>query len=384
MQPAAVLDRLDPIVPEIRRRRAEIERERRMPQDLVDDLAATGMFALSVPRVLGGMEADPAEILRVIERVAAADGSAGWCAMVGIANNLSAGYMDEDGAREVFGDGRVPSAGIAAPAGRAIRNDGGVRVSGRWAFASGITHSDWVWAGCMVMENGQPRMTAAGPDIVHVCLPVQDVEVHDTWHVSGLCGTGSCDFSITDAFVPARRTFRLLDPTDHRREPLYQIPPLGWFVSQVGAVSLGIARGALDEVCELAQSKTPTLSEAVLADRPAAQLDIARAEAALAAARAFLFATVDDLWNATREGRQPTARHIALNRLAAAHAAETGAAVARTTSVLGGGGSIFTTSSLQRHMRDADAVAHHFTVAPHVWEDAGRVLLGRKPAAPVF
>lgn len=384
MQGANVLKDVEPLLPEIRARREEIERARRLPRDLADALGEKGLFSLEVPRAIGGTEATPEEVLRVIETISAADGSTGWCAMVGIVNNLSAGYMGEEGAREVFGTGRAPSAGIAAPTGAAERVDSGVRIRGKWAFASGITHSDWVWAGCVVMENGSPRMTETGPEVIHVCIPVADVQLEDTWHVSGLCGTGSIDFSIDDAFVPERRIFGLLDPSGHRPEPLYQLPALAWFVSHVAAVGLGIARGALDEVVEVAATKVPTLSRDVLADRPAAQLGIARAEAALGSARAFLYATVADLWDSTCAGATVTQHQIALNRLACVHAAETAADVARSANVLAGGGSIHLSSALQRHMRDADAVAHHFTVSPHVWEDAGRVLLGRQPATLVF
>jgi alkylation response protein AidB-like acyl-CoA dehydrogenase len=176
----------------------------------------------------------------------------------------------------------------------------------------------------------------------------------------------------------------LLDPAGHRPEPLYQLPPLGWFVSQVSAVGLGIARGALDELATFAQTKVPTLSRDVLADRPVAQIDLARAEARLAAARAFLYESVDDLWNTVSTGNQPTMRQLAMNRIAACNAADAGADVTRTAHVLAGGGSIYRSSSLQRHMRDAEAVTHHFTVAPHVWEDAGRIFLGRQPVTPVF
>ena len=134
----------------------------------------------------------------------------------------------------------------------------------------------------------------------------------------------------------------------------------------------------------MAQTKVPTLSTAVLADRPATQLELARAEAALGAARSFLYDSVEDLWRTLNAGREPTPRQVALYRIAAANAAETGASVARSAHVHAGGSSIYATSSLQRHMRDAEAITHHFTVAPHVWEDAGGVLLGRQPSAPLF
>ena len=378
------LDRIGELLPRVRMRRDEIEAARCLPGDVASELRETGVFSLSVPRVLGGQEAHPAEILDVIETVSAADGSTGWCTMVGIANNVAAGYMSESGAREVFADPDVPSAGIAAPAGAAARVDGGVLVRGRWQFASGITHSDWVWAGCMVMENGRPRMTADGPEIIHVCLPVKDVQIHDTWFVSGLSGTGSRDFSIEDAFVPEDRIFLLLDPSGHRQEPLYQLPPFGWFVSQAVTVSIGIARAALDEIAELAQSRIPSMSRDVLADRPVAQIEVARAEAQLGSARAYLYETVAELWDVVTAGGQPTPRQFASNRIACANAAETAATVTRTVSVLAGGSAVFASSSLHRHSRDADALAHHFSVSPHTWEDAGRVLLGRPPASVAF
>ena len=253
--------------------------------------------------------------------------------------------MPEAGAKEVFRDPTAPTAGIAAPTGAAIRGDGGVRVNGRWSYASGITHCDWVFAGCLVMENGQPRMTPHGPEIIHVWLPVANVTIHDTWYVSGLCGTGSNDFSATDVFVPEQRIFALLDPAGHRKEPLYQMPPVGMFVYQVVCVSLGIARAALDELTEIAQKKAPTLYTQVLADKAATQIDFARAEAALGGARAFLFEAVEEIFETLRSGKTPTMRQIAMGRIAANHAAATAAQVAQTASTLTGGSAIYTALS---------------------------------------
>lgn len=384
MSVAEIRSKLSGLIPGIRTRRQEIENARRIPRDLADAVSNTGLYALCVPRAVGGTEAPAAEILDLIESIAAADGSMGWCAMVGIANNVAAGYLPEAGMKDIYTNFDGPTAGIAAPSGAATRVDGGVRVSGRWGFGSGITHCDWLWTGAMVMDNGKPRMTPHGPEIIHFYLPVRDTEIHDTWHVSGLCGTGSFEFSVEDVFVPEHHIFSLFDAASHRPEPLFQLPSLGWFVSQVGAVSLGIGRAALDELKEIAQTRKPTLSQAVLADIPTAQIEIARAEASLAAARAFLHSSVDSLWKTASAGAQPSLEQVAMNRIACLNAAQTGADVARTANRLAGGISIYTASSLQRHMRDADAITHHFSVAQHVWEDAGRVFLGRQPVTPVF
>src|SRR5688500_11346812 len=172
-----VVSRVEALLPAIRSRRDDIERNRQLPDDLAEALRQTEIFTLAVPRAIGGKETRPADIMRVIEKVAAADGSAGWCAMVGIANNGVSGYMNEVGAREVFADPMTPSCGIAAPAGMAVLVDGGFRVSGRWSFASGVAHSKWLWAGCLVTENGKLRMTSHGPEIVHVCLPVAEITI---------------------------------------------------------------------------------------------------------------------------------------------------------------------------------------------------------------
>ncbi len=381
---SSVTDSVHNLLPTIRSRRQDIEQARRLPPDLAAALRSTGIFSLGVPRAIGGQESTPIEMMQTIETIATADGSAGWCAMIGAGNNVSAGYINDRGAREVWSNPEAPTAGIAAPAGAAMRVDGGVRVSGRWPFASGITHCEWAWAGCLVMDNGKPRMTPHGPEIIHVCMPVKDLQVHDTWYVSGLSGTGSTDFSAADLYVPEHRIFALLDPSGHRTEPLYRMPPFSLFVFQLVCVSLGIARAALDELMELAQTKVPSLYQTVLADRPVAQIELARAEATLGGARAFLYATAEDMWNTVLANKPVSNRQIALARIACIQVAETGASVAKTANTLAGGSSIYLKSSLQRHARDAEAITHHFTVAAHTWEEAGRVLLGRQPNVPAF
>src|SRR5690606_22591360 len=162
-----LVQQLEGLLPAVCGWREQIEHDRRLPAGLVTALRDTAVFALEVPAAIGGREADPVEILRAIETISRADGSTGWCVGVGVANNGAAGLMQEAGAREVFSDPSAPVAGVFAPSGAAGRVDGGVRVSGRWQFASGVTHCDWVWAGCMVMEDGRPHLTSAGPEIIY-------------------------------------------------------------------------------------------------------------------------------------------------------------------------------------------------------------------------
>jgi alkylation response protein AidB-like acyl-CoA dehydrogenase len=376
---------LKELLPKIKARRAEIEQARRIPDDLAASLRDTGIFALGVPRALGGEETPPADTARVVETIAEADGSTGWVSMIGISSGQAAGYMQEAGAKEAYADPTAPLAALAGPIGKFTREDGGLRVSGRWSFASGIDHCEWIWVGGIVFSDGAPVMTEHGPEIHHVTLPVAEGEVIDTWHVSGLRGTGSNDFVVNDVFVPEQHVWSLFDPSGHRPEPLYQMPVVSVFVgSTLAPVALGIARAALNELTELAQTKVPPLSMAVLADRAAGQIDVARAEARLSAARAFLYDAIDDMWETVLVGREPTMRQRALVRMAAVNAVETGAEVARTCNVLAGGGALYDTSDFQRHARDAEAMLHHFTVSQHTWEDAGRALLGRAPLAPIF
>jgi alkylation response protein AidB-like acyl-CoA dehydrogenase len=215
-------------------------------------------------------------------------------------------------------------------------------------------------------------------------MPVSDAQVLDTWYVSGLCGTGSTDVACEDVFIPDHRIFSLFDESQFRPEPLYRMPGLTLVAPPIAAVALGIARAALDELTELAPTKTPALSMVPLSEKPVAQVEIARAEGALGAARSYLYETVEDGWRTVCAGQPLSLRQQGLIRVAGTQATETASRVAHTASTLAGGSSVYNKSSFQRYARDADVITHHMTQSPHVWEDAGRAVLGLQPQAPVF
>ncbi|HWX97780.1 MAG TPA: acyl-CoA dehydrogenase family protein [Solirubrobacteraceae bacterium] len=356
-----------------RKSAAETERERALPQALVDELRATGLMRAGAPAALGAMEASPATALSAAERIARGDASAGWCVSIAITSSLLSAYLPDRGATEIFGNQQAVAAGVWAPRGRAVVVDGGVQVSGRWSFCSGISHSDWLFAGC-ILDDGQAG--AEGPTLRVVGLPTAELEILDTWHTTGLRGTGSHDAIADQLFVPDHRILSLLGAVPRIDAPLYRFPVFGFFALSIAAAALGNARGAIDDLSELAAGKTAQGSSRLLAERPATQAAVGEAEAALRAARALYYAAIEDAWAAAQEDG-PVEESLRLGlRLAATHAVRTSAQVARSMYDLGGGTAIYEDSTLQRRFRDAHTATAHFQVNPATWEIAGRLLLG--------
>jgi alkylation response protein AidB-like acyl-CoA dehydrogenase len=366
------------LTPAIRASIDEIERGRRLPLPLAQAMAGAGLFRLLVPRSLGGSEEHPTTVIRTIEEVARVDGSAGWCLMIGATSALVSAYLPEPVARTIYAaDPAVITGGALAPTGTATVDGSGYRVNGRWAFGSGVEHCAWLIANCVVMENGRPVMTAAGsPEIRIALVPAAEVEVVDTWTVAGLRGTGSHDFAIVDRWVPTERTVDL--PRDAPLEPgtLYRFPLFGLLALGVAATITGMARGAIDALVELAAAKVPTGSRRVLRERVHAQMQVAQAEALLRSARAFLFDAIDEVWRAAESGVGVTPEHRALLRLAAAHAATSGAEVVDLMYHAGGASSIYASNPLQRFFRDVHTATQHTMVSPSIYETAGRLFLG--------
>jgi alkylation response protein AidB-like acyl-CoA dehydrogenase len=360
------------------RHAAASDRDRRLPDELVRELADAGVYRLLVPASLGGLEAHPADLAAVVEDLARGDGAAGWCAAIGATSGVVAAYLPEDGAGEVFGGGRAIAGGVFAPRGRAVAAEGGgYTVSGRWPFASGCESCTWLMGGCVVEDGGSPRLLANGqPDVRLMLAPAADVAIHDTWTTMGLRGTGSHDIEFALLDVPERHSASLFSDRPLHDGPLYAFPVFGLLALAIGAVGLGIARGALGDIVELAGGKTPTGSRRRLADRAAVQEGVARAEAELRAARAFLHESIAAAWRtASATGEVPLDERGGL-RLAATHAAETGAAVTAAAHRMGGGTAVYESSPLARRFRDAHVATQHMLVSPATWELAGRVLLG--------
>lgn len=187
--PSELVGAASAIAPLIAEHADAAERERRVPAPLVDALAAAGIFHMFVPRRFGGAEAEPAAGILALEELSKADGSSGWIAMIGATTGVVSAYLPEDVARDVYRPG-VVTGGVVAPRGTAIATGEGYTVTGRWPFASGCEHSQWLICGCLVPASADDleRLPGGDPEVRMALFPACEVEIIDTWHVSGLRG----------------------------------------------------------------------------------------------------------------------------------------------------------------------------------------------------
>jgi len=378
------------LAPKIEAARADIERDRQIPRTLVDAIGDAGLFGLWLPKAFDGPELDLVDYIRVIEELARADGSVAWCTTVAACYSRIAGYLQPDIALPIFGGGRTVVAGTINPTGKAFTVDGGYRVTGRWAYGSGILHSTWTLGNCIVHDREGPRRGSNGaPELRLVIFPTDAVEVIDTWHVSGLRGTGSHDYRVADLFVRDDHSILCFDAMPLQPGTLYAVPIITVLSVAIAAVPLGIARAAIDTAVELAQVKTPGLpslhgSSLLLRDRPTFQAAVGRAEALLGSARSFLLATVGDLWDEVSSGVAASMKRRAMVRLACTQAAQSAAQAVDLMYNAGGGTSLYETSRLERCFRDVHACTQHIATSTDSYELGGRVMLGFDPGRPQF
>ncbi len=381
IDPVAVARELTPRIRELAPR---IERERRLPQELVDDLVAAGLMHLLIPKSYGGHEVDPVTAARAVEEVALADGSAGWCVMLAAQSGSFAGLTLPETAREVWGGGAIV-AGAARPIGRAQWLDSrrGFTLTGRWPFASGSSHATWFSAEAPVYDGDAIRRDEAGHEVSRAYLvPRAQVTVHDTWDTTGLRGTASHDYSIDAAFVPEAHSFHMFSAPQHPWA-LYRAPALVFM--NHGSHALGLARAALEGAREIATTKRGWGGVA-LASMPRVQATIAEATVVVESARSYLYATADELWQSLLGGAsdEDLGAQRARVRLAAAHAASASVRATDLVHAAMGATSIFTGNPIERQFRDVHTAAAHVMIGPLIYEAAGRVELGLEADFPFF
>ncbi len=364
------------LLPEIAARAEETEKARRLPAELAAKLAASGAFNLSKPGALGGLELAPLDFMKIVAAVAEADASAGWCVMIAVTSTLGAAYLPEPAAREIWGPDDVITGGVFAPMGKAEDRGDHYLLSGQWQWGSGSANCSWLGGGAMIFRDGElQKFDNGAPYHRMLFFPAQDVSFIDSWHVAGLKGTGSGDFSVENLKVPKDRSVSFVGDPPRNPGALYKFPLFGLLALGVSSVALGNARAALKEIRTIAIHKKTPGGGRSMAQRAMVQAELARATAQLEAAFGFLENAISECWSEAQGGDEISAKGRANLRLVCAHATEVAAEVCKTAYTLGGGAAVYSDNSLQRRFRDAHVATQHIATAPAVFELAGRILL---------
>jgi alkylation response protein AidB-like acyl-CoA dehydrogenase len=381
------------------------EELRTLPHDAVALLRALGLFWLKTPAELGGTPLPPLEFSDVIEELAYADASTAWAAMIGCGcNGLAGGWLPEAGARRIFGSPDADPAGLAAatrpviagqlaPRGTGAPVSGGYLVTGRWGFSSGIVHADWLIGAFKPIgpQDGgsagsapatgsggatDPAVTAGtefGRMMVFT-VPKAQAEVIDNWHVAGLQGTGSLDFSVDGVFIPEELTYNLGGPAV-RGGDLFRLGMPAFVSNEVPPFAIGLARRALDDMIELSTHTARFPGGPTVSERAVFHKELGRAETRIRAARAVHREAMAAAWESAVAGTTPGEELQLAVTTASVYAVETCADVVSDLFRYGGGRVLALTNPMQRHLRNVLAARQHLALSEESYETAGRYLL---------
>lgn len=303
-------DKARELVPVLRERAEQCERERSVPQETIKDFAEAGFFRIMQPARWGGFELDPQDFYDVQMTVAEGCMSSAWVLGVVAIHNWQLGLFDDRAAQDVWGqDDGVLISSSYMPVGKVERVEGGFKFSGQWAFSSGCDHCQWAFLGAMVPpEKGQE---GSPPDMRTFLVPRTDYEIVDDWHVMGLKGTGSKTIVVKDAFVPEYRTHKARDgftcdnPGNAVNDaPLFRLPFGQVFVRAVSSSAIGALAGAIDVFKETVSSRVGKNDGKSAGEDPFAQLALAEAMIAVDEMKLVLHRNFDRMMDAARSGEQ--------------------------------------------------------------------------------
>ncbi len=378
----AVISRAEALRPVVEAASNEVEDGRRLTSALLDKLHEARLFRLLLPRSIGGEETDPVTFFRAIETIARGDGSTAWCLGQAGGCAMTAAYLEPAVAHEMFDDRHAVLAWGPGPKARAVQVEGGYRVTGTYAFASGCRHATWLGAWAPIFKpDGSPITTAGGKQVERVMLvPASDVRWTDIWSVVGLRGTASDQFALTDHFVRADHSFSrdFTDPSRERREsgPLYRMSAMTCYEVGFAGVALGIARAALDSFIDTARTKIPRGARSPIRDSAVVQTGLAQVEIGIRSARAFLLQELATIWQEISAGAVLSLDHRITVRGASTNAIHKGREAVDFAYNAAGATAIFESHPLERRFRDIHTVTQQLQGRLSHFETVGAWMMG--------
>ncbi len=375
------------LVPVLRTRAGAAETLRRVPDETLADLHASGIFRMLQPKRVGGSELPYRAMVELGAILAEGCGSTAWVVTNLASHHWMLAMWPREAQDEVWGespDALIGSA-LVFPGGKAVAVEGGFRLSGRWPFSSGVDPSRWNFVGGIVHDARDKPIEQR-----IFLVAASDYQIIDTWYATGLRGTGSKDIQMTDVTVPTHRTLPLAAIAGgtapgcvDNQAALYRLPVLGLFAFVVGGVSLGLARGAITDFTHSMHARIATYSGRRLADLANLQLKIGEASALADTAEALMLKACDEATQLIEAGSTPSIEQKARWRRNGAYAASLCTEAVNLLFAATGGGGVYLDQPIQRAFRDAHAANAHYALSWDVngtqW---GRIALGL-PAEPV-
>jgi alkylation response protein AidB-like acyl-CoA dehydrogenase len=376
----AVISRAEALRPAVEAASNQIEETRRLPPALLDRLHEARLFRLLLPRSSDGIETDPVTFFHVIETIARGDASTAWCLSQAGGCAMSAAYLDLPVARAIFGDDpRAVLAWGPGPKVKAVECEGGYRVTGVWAFASGGRHATWLGAHCPIFKaDGSPRLDETGRQQERTMLVrTGDVQWTDIWNTVGLRGTASDQFALDDFFVRADHSItRDFERECREQGPLYRMGAGTCYQMGFAAVACGIARGALDCFLDVARNKVPRGLKSPLRDNAVVQSNLAQAEVNLRAARAFVLQSMAGIWKDLSAGNTITVEQRITIRMAATNTIHKAKDAVDFAYNAAGATAIFENHPLERRFRDIHTVTQQLQGRLSHFETVGAWMMG--------
>jgi alkylation response protein AidB-like acyl-CoA dehydrogenase len=378
-----ILENARAMTPAIAARSGEIEELRRLPEDLVAELRAAGFFRMGRSRAKGGPQMTLVQHLEVIEVLAEADPSVGWCVKIGTDSGLIAEFLPPEASARLLPHPDMVTAGqFTAGRGRLERVPGGYRLSGRFPFGSGITHADVVMSGAMVFDGGEPVIGGNGlPEGRLAFCRADERVIEDTWHTHGLRGSGSTHYRAEEAFIPEDQAMRIEPALFEGKEPLYA-SGFNW-VTTMAAVPRGTARRALDEAKALIAAGKGGIPPQPLGQLPHVRELVGECETLHGAARAFLYTSARDFWTELEAGT-PAVETKGRLALANVNSFRMAAEVTRKLFDLAGAHAVFQSHPLERLARDALTLNQHMIIARPAFATYGAMMLGEEHPSPLY
>ncbi len=363
---------MDALLRDIRARRKEFEAQRFISPDIIQRFKKVGVYRALVAKRFGGDEKSPAGFCELVETISRADGSAGWVASFGIGGVYLAA-LPLATLEKLYANGPdVVFAGGIFPPQPAELVEGGYKVNGRWSWGSGSMGAEVVGAGILPKNadgSGLPRMAV---------MPRDKVQIAPNWDVMGLLGTGSHDIVVKDVVVPEEWTF-VRGGASSLDTPLYRYPTLSFAAQVLTVVGLGIARAAIDEVIGMAVGRASVTGAPNLGERVYVQLEMAKIDAELRAARAWFYQAIDDVWQVLLAGGKPSDQQVSMLRLSTTHASRVAAEVTRRAQMVSGGSGVYESCPLAAQVRDAQMITQHAFMGDITYQNAGAMMFGLKP-----